>query len=133
MFFECRGYLKRLPKYGRREQNALWRFGSYLLSILSYTAKSMAGAILEGHLWNDSYVFFVFFDVCFLGESGEFTQIPFLVENMHLFGHFRKPFGSLRGTFGRLLVTKVTQRLQKVSQKRPNGFKAPHKGSEKTI
>ena len=50
MFFESRGYLKRLPKYGRREQNALWRFGSYLLSILSDNAKNMAGAILEGHL-----------------------------------------------------------------------------------
>ena len=47
--------------------------------------------------------------------------------------HFWEPFGSLRGTFGRLLVTKVGQRLQKVSQKRPNGSKAPHKGSEKTI
>ena len=42
--------LKKLPKYGRREQNALWRFGSYLLSLLSHNAKSMAGAILEGHL-----------------------------------------------------------------------------------
>ena len=52
---------------------------------------------------------------------------------MHLFGHFREPFGSLWGTFGRLLVTKVAQRLQKVFQKRPNGSKAPHKGSEKTI
>ena len=51
---------------------------------------------------------------------------------MHLFGHFREPFGSLRGTLGRLLVTKVAQRLQKVSRKRPNGSKAPQKGSEKT-
>ena len=32
----------------------------------------------------------------------------------------------------RLLVTKVVQRLQKVSQTRPNGFKTPQKGSEKT-
>ena len=72
-----------------------------------------------------------FFDV-FL-DSVEYTQIHFLVENVHLFGHFREPLGSLRGTFGRLLVTKVAQRLQKVSQKRPNGPKAPQKGSEKTI
>ena len=49
-----------------------------------------------------------------------------------LLAHFREPFGSLRATFGRLLVTKVPQRLQKVSQKRPNGSKAPQKGSEKT-
>ena len=35
-------------------------------------------------------------------------------------------------TFGRLLVTKVVQRLQKVSQTRPNGFKTPQKGSGKT-
>jgi len=49
-----------------------------------------------------------------------------------LLGHFWKPFGSLRATFGRLLVTKVPQRLQKVSQTRPNGFKTPQKGSEKT-
>ena len=32
----------------------------------------------------------------------------------------------------RLFVTKVPQRLQKVVQKRPNGSKAPQKGSEKT-
>ena len=51
---------------------------------------------------------------------------------MHLFCHFWEPFGSLRATFGRLLVTKVVQRLQKVSQTRPNGFKTPQKGSEKT-
>ena len=51
----------------------------------------------------------------------------------NIFGHFWEPFGSLRATFGRLLVTKVPQRHQKVSQKRPNGSKAPHKGSEKTI
>ena len=50
---------------------------------------------------------------------------------MHLFGHFREPFESLRDTFGRLSVTKVAQRLKKVSQKRPNGPKAPQKGSEK--
>ena len=49
-----------------------------------------------------------------------------------LFGYFWEPFGSLRDTFGRLLVTKVPQRLQKVSQKRPNGSKASQKGSEKT-
>ena len=49
-----------------------------------------------------------------------------------LFGHFWEPFGSLRDTFGRLLVTKVPQRFQKVSQKRPNGSKAPQKGYEKT-
>ena len=47
-----------------------------------------------------------------------------------LFNHFWEPFGSLRATFGRLLVTKVV--LQKVSQTRPNGFKTPQKGSEKT-
>ena len=46
--------------------------------------------------------------------------------------HFWEPFGSLRGTFGRLFVTKMPQRLQKVTQKRPNGSKAPQKGSEKT-
>ena len=45
---------------------------------------------------------------------------------------FGLPFGSLRATFGRLLVTKVVQRLQKVSQTRPNGFKTPQKGFEKT-
>ena len=54
------------------------------------------------------------------------------LQKSSLFGHFWEPFGSLRGTFGRLLVTKVPQRLQKVSQKRPNGSKAPQKGSEKT-
>ena len=46
--------------------------------------------------------------------------------------HFWEHFGSLRGTFGRLLVTKVAQRFQKVSQKRTNSFKARGKGSEKT-
>ena len=51
---------------------------------------------------------------------------------MHFFCHFWEPFGSLRGTFGRLLVTKVPQRLQKVFQKQPNGSKAAQKGSEKT-
>ena len=55
-----------------------------------------------------------------------------MLQKGSLFGHFRDAFGSLRGTFGRLLVTKVTQRLQKVVQKRPNGSKAPQKGSEKT-
>ena len=49
-----------------------------------------------------------------------------------LFGNFWDPFGSLRDTFGRLLVKKVPQRLQKVVQKRSNGSKAPQKGSEKT-
>ena len=53
-------------------------------------------------------------------------------KKMSFLAHFWEPFGSLRGTFGRLLVTKVAQRLQKVSQKRPNGSKAPQKGSEKT-
>ena len=57
----CR--VKKLPKYGWREQNALWRFGSYLLSILSHNAKSMAGAILEGHLRTQKNMFFR----CFLG------------------------------------------------------------------
>ena len=51
---------------------------------------------------------------------------------MHLFCNFWELFGNLRATFGRLLVTKVVQRLQKVSQTRPNGFKTPQKGSEKT-
>jgi len=46
--------------------------------------------------------------------------------------HFWEPFGSLRATFGRLFVTQMPQRLQKVSQKRPNGSKAPQKGSENT-
>ena len=46
--------------------------------------------------------------------------------------HFWEPFGSLRATFGRLLVTKVPQRRQKVVQKRANGSKAAEKGSEKT-
>ena len=49
-----------------------------------------------------------------------------------LLGDFWEPFGSLRATFGRLLVTKVPQRLPKGSQKRPNGSKAPQKGFEKT-
>ena len=49
-----------------------------------------------------------------------------------LLAHFWEPFGSLRGTFGRLFVTKVPQRFQKVVQKRPNGSKAPQKGSKKT-
>ena len=56
----------------------------------------------------------------------------FFVKNMHTFCYFWDPFGSLRATFGRLLVTKVVQRLQKVSQTRPNGFKTPQKGSGKT-
>ena len=56
-----------------------------------------------------------------------------MLQKGSLFGHFREPFGSLRGTFGRLLVTKVPQRLPKVSQKRPNGSKAPQKGFEKTV
>ena len=46
--------------------------------------------------------------------------------------HFWEPFGSLRGTFGRLFVTKMSQRLRKVTQKGSNGCKAPQKGSEKT-
>ena len=77
---------------------------------------------------------FVLFGTLFyiFWESGELTQIPFLVQNMHIFCPFWEPFGSLRATFGRLLVTKVVQRLQKVSQTRPNGFKTPQKGSEKT-
>ena len=74
----------------------------------------------------DTLVFDVFLD------SVYYTQIHFLFENMHLCGHFREPLGSLRDTFGRLLVTKVPQRLQKVVQKRSNGSKAPQKGSEKT-
>ena len=45
--------------------------------------------------------------------------------------HFWEPFGSLRGTFGRLFVTNMSQRLQKVTQKRPNGSKAPPKGLPK--
>ena len=49
-----------------------------------------------------------------------------------LFGHFWDPFGSLRGSLVRLLVTKVPQRLQKVSQKRSNGAKASQKGPKKT-
>ena len=63
-----------------------------------------------------------------LWESGEYTQI----QKKCRFGHFWEPFGSLRDTFGRLLVIKVAQRRQKVSQKRPNGSEAPQKGSGKT-
>ena len=55
-----------------------------------------------------------------------------MLQKSFLFGDFRDPFGSLPGTFGRLLVTKVPQRFQKVSQKRPNGSKALQKGFEKT-
>ena len=50
----------------------------------------------------------------------------------YLFGHFWDPFGSLRGSLVRLLVTKVAQRHQKVSQKRSNGSKAYQKGPKKT-
>ena len=55
-----------------------------------------------------------------------------MLQKGSLCGLFREPFGSLRGTFGRLLVTKLPQRLQKVVQKRPNGSKAFRKGSKKT-
>ena len=66
---------------------------------------------------------YIFFLGAFLGH---------MLQKGSLCGLFREPFGSLRGTFGRLLVTKLPQRLQKVSQKRPNGSKAPQKGSQKT-
>ena len=69
-----------------------------------------------------SKCFFVFFGAL-LGH---------MLQKSWFFGNFWEPFGSLRGTFGRLLVTKVPQRLQKVVQKRPNGSKAPKKKSEKT-
>ena len=69
-----------------------------------------------------SKCFFVFFG----------TLLGRMLQKGSFFCHFHEPFGSLRGTFGRLLVTKVAQRLQKVSQKRPNGPKAPQKDSEKT-
>ena len=55
-----------------------------------------------------------------------------MLQKGSLCGLFREPFGSLRATFGRLLVTKLPQRLQKVFQKRINGPQAPQKGSEKT-
>ena len=67
-------------------------------------------------------VFFLFFG-SLLGQ---------MLQKSTLFCHFWEPFGSLRGTFGRLFVTKMPQRLQKVTPKRPNGSKAPQKGSEKT-
>ena len=69
-----------------------------------------------------SNCFFVFFG----------TLLGHMLHKIYLFSYFWEPFGNLRATFGRLLVTKVLQRLQKVSQKRPNGSKAPQKGSEKT-
>ena len=69
-----------------------------------------------------SKCFFVFFG----------TLLGRMLQKSTLFCHFREPFGSLRATFGRLLVTKLPQRLQKLSQKRPNGSKAPQKESEKT-
>jgi hypothetical protein len=69
-----------------------------------------------------SKCFFVFFG----------SLLGHMLQKSSLCGHFREPFESLRGTFGRLLVTKVAQRLPKVSQKRFNGSKAPQKGSEKT-
>ncbi len=127
MFFEYRGYLKRLPKYGRREQNALWRFGSYLLSVLSYNAKSMAGAILEGHLWSDSYVFFFscFLDVSFLHFLGirgihinpifgrkyaSFWSLPGALWEPS--GHLWETFGDQGGPKAPKSVPKATQRLQ---------------------
>jgi hypothetical protein len=88
----------------------------------------MAGAILEGHLRTQKNMFFRYRFFTFFGN----------LRNTHkskknsLLGHFWEPFGSLRGTFGRLFVPKVPQTLQKVVQKRPNGSKAPQKGSEKT-
>ena len=55
-----------------------------------------------------------------------------MLQKDNIFSFFWEPFGSLRANFGRLLVTKVSQRLLKVVQKRPNGSKAPKEGSEKT-
>jgi hypothetical protein len=72
-----------------------------------------------------------FSDVVFEGFL-KILNIPRRPKKSALFGHFWEPFGSFRDTFGRLLVTKVPQRLQKVFQKRPNGTKAPQKGSERT-
>ena len=103
-------------------------FCAYLLPILSHNAKSMAGAILEGHLRTQKNMFVR----CLLGTV--------VLHLLGIRGTHTTPqictllvtFGSLRGTFGRLLVTKVAQRFQKVSQKRPNGSKAPQKGSKKT-
>ena len=59
----------------------------------------------------DVFLFYIFW------ESGELTQIPFFVQNMHLFCPFWEPFGSLRATFGRLLVTKVVQRVPNATQR----------------
>ncbi len=43
----CR--VKKLQKYGRHARMSYGGKCSYLLSLLSHNAKSMAGAILEGH------------------------------------------------------------------------------------
>ena len=94
----CR--VKKLPKCGRRSQNALWRFGSYLLSILSHNAKSMAGAILEGHLPTQKNMFFrcflgAFF-LHFLGLRGIHTtpkKTPFWLTFGNPLGAFGPPLG----------------------------------------
>ena len=88
----------------------------------------MAGATLWRHLRCKIDVS----NRCFLGTCFYIFLEISVIHTTSKKATFLVTFGSLRGTFGRLLVTKVPQRLPKVSQKRPNGSKAPQKGSEKT-
>ena len=57
--------VKKLQKYGRHARMSYGGKCSYLLSILSHNAKSMAGAILEGHLRTQKNMFFDVFQVPF--------------------------------------------------------------------
>ena len=92
----------------------------------------MAGATLWRHLRykldlsNRCFFWYLFFTLFGNPRNAHNSKKNFL------FVHFWEPFGSLRATFGRLLVTKVSQRLQKVTKKGANGSKAPKEGSEKT-
>ena len=63
VFFSGLWRVKKLPKYGRHARMSYGGFCSDLLSILSHNAKSMAGAILQGHLRTQKNMFFR----CFLG------------------------------------------------------------------
>ena len=132
MFFSSLCRVKKLQKHGRHARMSYGGKCFYLLSLLSHNAKSMAGATLEGYLRVQKNMFFR----CFLGTVFlhflEIRVIHTTPKKAPFLAHFWEPFGSLRAAFGRLFVTKMPQRLQKVTPKRPNGSKAPQKGSEKT-
>ena len=93
---------RRLQKYGRRY--TLVRFGFF--SEMPRTSKSVAGAILEGHLWSyfSTPVFNVFLKSVELHDAPK--TLPTRVQiwlSTDFYGAFWDPSGHLWETFGELV------------------------------